>query len=731
MNNRLWVRVALLSLAIACLSTVSAFADADNECRTLESIEYSSVGMVQDKLYFLGDGLYCFEMADSQLVEKLDESVSSVGLGGADFMIVSGGNAPHILDVNSGDMYVWENGAGRWLTKLKSDIFEAGDNGEKRRIIMPTISRSEHGDVLYLLASRIDQPVLYTLEYFNLSNGGAGRVALEDVVMLTDHGDGKIIALIGKPDFYRLVMIDTAANSVGDTIFEDRKPQYTVTGLAYDPSTDMIVMATGDRVYQIKDQAMVDLYAYLPNLEGREYRNDFHCFINGQYVFINNSAFCPIALGFEDRKPVLRFANSGMTDEIRGFMKENPDINVAYNDDYVWDNQTIIRSLLTQSSDVDIITIYAGTGLSAIKAKKYYADLSESSVLTDAVERMYPQIADTLLDDGRLAAFPSDMGVSCWLVDDADLNKLGFSMEGCTIGKWLDFVEEYAQEFDADESSYALFPQGFNKEQLVWELLTEYIIESETRGEMRFDDQNIINILSRVLRLPKHIFLPNNDEGQAPGSYDAGLPPLFVVNTRLSPNAYIGFYEDYHPSYSAPPSFFGEVVTRGTLSVYLVNPYTQHKDAAIAFLEYCAQNQTSIRRFYLETAYDQPIPNLEFVAYKAEVEAAIADLESRLGSAAPEMQADIKAEIEAQKIGLEYAEKNEWLVSDADIAAFKTMIPALTFMPHSLCFNDSSYSTTNINLIELIQKIMQKGADLTKLLSETQRKYEMIQMETR
>ncbi len=134
-----------------------------------------------------------------------------------------------------------------------------------------------------------------------------------------------------------------------------------------------------------------------------------------------------------------------------------------------------------------------------------------------------------------------------------------------------------------------MFPQGFSKEQLVRAILMQYIVEYESVGRLDLQDAAFKGILERALKLPESIFRKGNSEGEQIDACDKGLSPLFVLNAALSPDEHIGFYEQYEPEYVAPPVFSTQdpSTVRGTLRVYLVNPYSKNQETAIAFIEYC------------------------------------------------------------------------------------------------------------------------------------------------
>ena len=134
-----------------------------------------------------------------------------------------------------------------------------------------------------------------------------------------------------RQDAYRVVEINIATHEVGKTLYEEENPRYRITGIAYDQSLDKLIVVTGKGIYRIADQKMIDLYAYLPEMNERIIREDFNCFLNGKYVFINQSVFFTSDLNGESALKSLRFANNGVSNQsVRDFMRQNPDVKVSF-----------------------------------------------------------------------------------------------------------------------------------------------------------------------------------------------------------------------------------------------------------------------------------------------------------------------------------------------------------------------------------------------------------------
>lgn len=698
----------------------------------LSGVTFTSAAQVQDELYLLGTSLYAYDETSARFtqVDTFSLAACAPDAHAEDLLAVSGGDELHVLDTRQGLLYRAGEGSGQPIARFSKDAFDGEtDPLEKRNYRMPTLVQTGDEETLYLLISKRDRPMEYELHFFGLQSGKSGKVRAEHIAYILDYKDGKLAAMVYETDKYRIVTIDTATNAVADLLYEENNLRYTLLGMAYDRAQDRLVVITGNGIYRIEQQKMIDLCTYLPDFQRQNMWEDFYCFHGGKLTLVNQSVFYTQELLGEEGSRRLHFANGGLNEVVRGFMKQNPDVKVSFESEMEWDIKRIYESLLTQNSGIDIITIYAGASLTAMKNKGYYVDLSGSQVLMDEVTGMYPAIQDVLMDGEHLVAYPQDTLAYCWLVDEDALREKGFTMEGASMSDWLAFVEAEAASFDPEESAHAIFPSGFTRKDLLYELLKQYILETEPTGQLDFQAPALKDCLARVLKLPNTVFWKNQEDDGSANAYDTGLPPLFDVLAHLSPDNFVGFYEDYHPSYVLPPAFNDTSAMRLCMSVYLVNPYSENKETAMAFIEYCAQQADPMWRFYLEEEHAQAIPSPEYQELEARTLREMEALEAELAEAAPEDRRGIEDLLAEKSVMLEYARVNAWTVSEEEAAAYQRMAPSMTLLADSLCFADSSCSVSKLDIYQQIEQLLAGRIDLERLLATAQQKYGMMRIE--
>ena len=425
---------------------------------------------------------------------------------------------------------------------------------------------------------------------------------------------------------------------------------------------------------------------------------------------------------------VLKFANASMDETIASFCEANRDIDVEFSSHGIWRAEDLMNTLLTKDSDVDIIQLYAGSGLTRIMEKGYFTDLSHSKIISDRLASMYPQIIDAVTYDGRIAAIPSEMTVHLWRIDENALKKDTIA----DMGDWADIVEDAATNFDLNDSTYSLFPPGTNKDLLLYDILVQYIVENESVDDFKFCTPELKSIIEEILDLPETVFISENLEAGIASADDEGFPPMFSLMESFSIYRYKRFYKQYTPKPVAPPSFFSSnrPVIRGTLSVYMISPFSKNQNEAIAFLEYVTQNMQPEICFMTQKGYSEPIANLTMTHFENDVNSTISTLEKQLETVEETERASIIDAIQAEKISLEYIHNNYWLISREDIEAYQELSQYISFMPSSFCFTDSTYSQTTINLWDNINQLLNGESDVEVFLKKLDQVYSMVRLES-
>ena len=101
----------------------------------------------------------------------------------------------------------------------------------------------------------------------------------------------------------------------------------------------------------------------------------------------------------------------------RSFMKENPDVVLKF-DDEILNPDEIITRLLTGDTAADLYHTFVDSTFAALVRKGYAMDLSSSDILTDDVNRMYPNIRRAITNDaGNPVAYPWLLEVDTWKVN--------------------------------------------------------------------------------------------------------------------------------------------------------------------------------------------------------------------------------------------------------------------------------------------------------------------------
>lgn len=110
------------------------------------------------------------------------------------------------------------------------------------------------------------------------------------------------------------------------------------------------------------------------------------------------------------------------------FLQENPNIHMEWSD-VIYNPPTLLTTaLISGEFDCDLFT--EGTNAinwETLMKKGYCLDLSGSSVLMKAVQRMHPQIAAEAFYEGRLYTIPIRINFQYWEICKGTWNSLGYT----------------------------------------------------------------------------------------------------------------------------------------------------------------------------------------------------------------------------------------------------------------------------------------------------------------
>lgn len=369
------------------------------------------------------------------------------------------------------------------------------------------------------------------------------------------------------------------------------------------------------------------------------------------------------------------------------YLAEHPDVSI---EETRWDYYTTLdlaSRMTTRTFDTDIYILDDGDiNRETMMSKGFCLDLSGSDILMGMVGRMYPNIAEQLVLDSRLYAWPTDMTFTCVRVDPGAWEAAGLTVADVpdTFPAFLDFAEDWCDRLENDPNLGFHIMGGMDgygelfaerKDALYVDWLLELLIhqavtQQQYAGEvLHFDDEEIQDLIRRCDAVGRRIY-------RAESNNSMGNKGLFIAQTMWEwPDTtddlvYLRLNEDQPKLIEAE------------LRTYAVNPATAYPELCVELMESYAASPAGDWPYDLYFFADAQ-PNLRR-CYEEDRAKNLAAIESlRLKLEEPELSGDerlaLEEELAVWEWALEEQESRKWVLSPEALADYRAHVDQLYF----------------------------------------------------
>ena len=257
----------------------------------------------------------------------------------------------------------------------------------------------------------------------------------------------------------------------------------------------------------------------------------------------------------------------------------NPDAHAWYAD-----------ALSSYESGADLIWCCStSVDLQALMDKNLVAPLTDKALIDD-VRSMYPQVADFVMRENMLYAYPVEIWPGHDSINPGLLQKLNLGPVPETVDEYMDLVyawytaEEYPQRIATYQLDYAITLE--DEKEHVWSRLMiaylHYLCEGKSADEMEgftFDTPKFRKLLESY----KCIW---SLEPSAEVVASAGKKQQ-IIDDLL----YVTFLEDGQEVWMSPKAAFNEDdYYHGPLTWFMLHPQSPNQDIAMEFLKYYSEH---------------------------------------------------------------------------------------------------------------------------------------------
>ena len=376
---------------------------------------------------------------------------------------------------------------------------------------------------------------------------------------------------------------------------------------------------------------------------------------------------------------------------LQAFLSDNPSITLSWSDASYFPASAFVTALLTREFQCDLF--HQGTDQAdwpTLMGKGYCLDLSGSTVLTAAVQRMHPSIASEAMVDGHLYAIPTGIYFRhCHIIEETWLNA-GYTMDDVpqAFPEFLDFLSAWCDRIEDNPEANIVALSGWGDDSfssatyianLTKILINEVIMQYQYADEkLSFNTPEIIALLNRCTIIGERLFqLESKHYNAALFEESAGIlwpdKVSSIVFFRLN---------DKQPK-----------LIDATLSMWAVNASSSHAEKAVELLEKAAtvtdDPSACDDLFLYQDAQPRYDPDYEknLAHWTAEKENAASLLQNENLDA--DAREDVEKEVQKYQDCIDFTEAHKWLVTPEQLEDYKTMVDHLYFPPINI-FHQSS-----------------------------------------
>ena len=580
---------------------------------------------------------------------------------------------------------------GEELTELDwFDLVQGGDSEYLNQCDLPTVV----GDTLYFAS--YDESSMRVLVATDLTDGDT------DVYYPADLGaeisldsfcaykDGQLLALETEwgedESAVKLYAIDVENEEATELLTLATGENASATGLAYRADTDTvycimdgeICAMTGmdvSTLQRVSEAPISYISSAAPIITGDGF------YIAADYEALVRRNTDP-AQRAQTRITVQDMGAGAITDAYYAFGETHGEVEVVL----LQRTEDVVQAMMNRSTDVDVYCVNVDSvEFDAVYSRGYMAELTGSESISAFLDRCYPFAREVCEKDGEIVAVPVMLYMDGRGYDPEAFARLGLTEEDVpkTWAEFFGSLEPLAAKI-AEEPGMTLFEGFSDYETARMTFLSAMIADymnyiSLPENEFAFDTEAFRAALAAYeavdwskLGLPA----PNVDDGLgASGVIEIGGRTehniLYSPYTNVSADGYIAraafrpmllsFVEGEQPHISA------------TVFIAFVNPFSEHRDIAVSFLETALEELDDLTRIHLCPDENEPVRSPWYEDNLKGFDQSVANAEEQLAKAETEEERQAYEELveEYKQYREDYLKYDAWTASEESIAIYR------------------------------------------------------------
>lgn len=458
-------------------------------------------------------------------------------------------------------------------------------------------------------------------------------------------------------------------------------------GLVYRADNDTLYFAMNGELWALPgmDAERLESVASMPveaSYDVRPILTSEGYYITGSYEAVVRRNTDP-ALRSDVRLTVQKNYNSSIDNAYYAFSAEYGDVDVVM----VEQVEDVVQAMMNRSADVDIYCLSVDSAeYEAVYSRGYMAELTESEELSAFIDSLYPFAREACVKDGELLGVPVEFYVDSMGYDPEAFARLGLTEEDVptTWQAFFESLEPLAAKV-AEVEGMTLFDgfedYGSARYMLLDTMIAGYMAYiSQPGSELAFDTEafrGALNACEAVDWTALGLAEPEDMNGYSWTSSSGESTHDALFSSYGNPTA-----ETYAVQGSFQPlplGFDGSRQLSAQMTVAFVNPFSQHREEAIAFLEAVAREMEPLLKIQLCPEENEPVKNPSYDTMLAAYDQMIADAQAQLDAAETEAEKQAYAAIlaEYEKVRADFLRYGAWQASEESIARYRAFAPQI------------------------------------------------------
>lgn len=589
-----------------------------------------------------------------------------------------------------------------------------------------------------------------TLYAFDLQTGKSREIAVDGLCGVCRGNDNDLLCLRWLNGAYRISCLNPQSGKVFDSDFAlgNLAVNEIIGGIAYDPYRNTVCVASGGYIYKCDANSEFTVFARFAS-NGITPEVSAWLLPDGRYAILCDGLHIREEGAINERR--LSIAGGVVPQALNQFTSVYSDIPVQFFD---WMNaEEIAQRVTTQDNSIDIYIVKVDSTFTAMKSKGYAAPLESSDTITRAVANMDSSIRTAISDEsGHIVAYPSELGIWFYGINEGYWNMLWPDRPlpesfDDLLDAWIEWEREYAQEYPG----VGFVDIDFDYSYWIYTLVSDYVMQHDTDALPNLNAPSLRSALEKM-REVYEIRLSNGrstswDEPDTQIMVESETGPGCIfkrsILSAMSNKSDTGLTtsEEYlygvlKGSVTQIPIVFDESSvpqTSGRMYAYVVNPYSEHIEDAVRFIECMTYVEGDPQLYYaIHPNENAPYPNPEYAHLRDAYMKQRESYENAIQRAINENKdydVNMVHRIQFYDQWLDN-ENNQWLINKETIDTFRADIANAPLNLHA----ESPYiCDEGTNSFSIVMGACNKYADghtsLDAFLNEISSKMKMIHME--